>query len=133
MLITRRRRTPVGSKALQLCFCKVDLQPTRLRIDGDRVAFFDERDCSAYCCLGRNMSYDDAIRAAGKSSIGDQADRITESGADDRGGWRQHLAHAGTALRPFVTNDDNVAGLDCSGKDCLQTVLFRVEYPRWAG
>src|SRR5437016_3298713 len=133
MLITRRTRTPRCTTALQFCFCDVELQQARLKIDRDRVTFFDERDHPADCRLGRNMADDHPVSAAGKSSIRNQTNRITESGADDSGRGRQHLAHARSTLWSFIANHDNVAGLDCSGKNYLQAILFRIEYPSGAG
>src|SRR5208283_3401120 len=66
-------------------------------------------------------------------SIGDQSHRIAKSGTDDRRGRRQHLAHPGPALGPFITDHDYVALYDLAREDRLERVLLAVEYPRRPG
>ena len=44
----------------------------------------------------------------------------------------QHLAHARTAARPFVADDDRVAGLDVAGLHRGERRFFRVEHARRA-
>ena len=42
----------------------------------------------------RDVADHQAARRARESSVGDERHRIAEPGADDRGGHREHLAHA---------------------------------------
>ena len=78
------------------------------------------------CGLGRDVADDQAVGAAGEAAVGDQADRVAQTRADDRRGRRQHLAHAGAALRPFVADHQHVAGLDPAGEDRLERVLLAI-------
>ena len=55
---------------------------------------------------------DHAVGPAGEPAVGDEPDRIAESGADDRRRRREHFTHAGSAARAFVPDDDDIAGLE---------------------
>ena len=94
------------------------------RVDGDRVALLDQRDRPAHRGLGRDVADDHAVGAAREAAVGDQADRVAEPRADDRRGRREHLAHAGSALRPFVADHEHVARLDLACEDRLEAVLL---------
>src|SRR5437588_2433521 len=102
MSITRSRWAPGGTTAFQFCFCNVELQQSGLRINGDRVTFLDQGYATADCRLRRDVADDHPVSAAGKSSIRNQTNRVTESRAYDRRRWRQHLAHARSTLWSFI-------------------------------
>src|SRR5579859_6922971 len=93
-------------------------------IDGDLVAFVYQSDCAAHCGLGGNMTYDHAVRSAGKASIGDQADGIAQSCADQRRRRRKHLAHAWSALGTLVSDDNYISRIDLSRQNCSQAFFF---------
>ena len=52
--------------------------------------------------------------------------------AHDRAGHAQHLAHSGTAFRPFVANHHHIAGLDVAVGDGVHGVFFAFENARRA-
>src|SRR5258706_7258276 len=79
------------------------------------------------------MADDQHISAAGKTSVGYQADRITEPKSDDCRGRSEHFAHSRPALWPFVSNHDDVAAFDLSLQDRLHRLLLRIIYLGLAG
>ncbi len=62
-----------------------------------------------------------------------QADRFAEALADQRRGRRQHLLHAGSALRSFVADHDDVARLDLARHDRVHHLGLGVEHARRTG
>src|SRR5690606_21726578 len=74
-----------------------------------------------------------AVRPAGEATVRDEPDRVTEPLADDGAGGREHLAHAWTALRPLVPDDDHVARLDAVLEDGGKARLLALEHPRRSG
>ena len=61
---------------------------------------------------GRDVAGHQAARGAAEAAVGEQRDRLAHALADDRRRDAEHLAHAGAALRAFVADDDDIAGLD---------------------
>ncbi len=90
---------------------------------GDRPA--DER-------LGGDVAGHEAARRAAEAAVREQRDALAEPLADERRGHAEHLAHAGAALRAFVADDDDVAGVDLAVRDRLEGVLLAVEDARRA-
>ena len=121
---------PRGGARVVVVDIELDQQP--VRVDRDRIAFLDQRDRAADVRLGRDVPDDHAPRAAGKPAVGDEADRFAEALPDQRGRRRQHLLHAGTALRAFVADHDDVAGLDLPGHDRVHHFVLGVEHARRA-
>ena len=64
--------------------------------------------------LRRDMTRHQAMGRSGESAIGNKRDRITQTGTHKRRGNAEHFAHPGPALRPFVTNYNNVVRFDLS-------------------
>src|SRR5947208_11047471 len=79
------------------------------------------------------MANAEPVRGAREAPIGDQGDLFAHALADQRAGRRQHLAHAGAALRPLVADDDDVALLVGAFADRLERVLLAVETARRPG
>src|SRR2546422_3630147 len=127
------RSLPVRAASGELRLRYVEVEASPLRVDPDRIAFLDERDRSTDCCLGRHVAHDQTVGAAGKPSIGDEADRVPQPRADQRRGGRQHLAHPRTALRTLVADHDHVTMLHASLENRFEACLFGVEYPGRAG
>ena len=66
------------------------------------------------------MADDEAVGAAGEAAVRDKPDRIAEAGTDNRRGRREHLAHPGAALGPFVANHYDIAFFDLAGENRLE-------------
>src|SRR5690606_15069628 len=65
--------------------------------------------------------------SAGKAPVGDQGDLVAHALPVDSGSGRQHLAHAGPALRPLIADDEDVAFLVAAVLNRLEGFLFTVE------
>ena len=66
------------------------------------------------------------MRAAGEAAVRNQRNILSQAGAHDRGCWSEHLGHAGTALRPFIADDNHVASLDFFALESVQHVFLGV-------
>src|SRR5699024_12630899 len=75
-------------------------------VDGARVPVLDERDRAAVDGLGRDMADAQTGRPAGEATVGQQQHVLADARALDGAGDREHLTHAGSALRPLVADDD---------------------------
>src|SRR3546814_15389868 len=73
------------------------------------------------------MTNAEAAGRARESAVGDQRDRIADTLAVERRGGRQHLAHAGTALRPLVADDEDATFLVLALVDRLAGVFLTIE------
>ena len=104
-----------------------------MRVDRDRVAFLDERDRAAGLRLRRDVADDHAPRASREASVRDESDRLAEPLPDQRRGRREHLLHAGPALRSLVADHDDVAGADLLRHDRLHALRLGVEHARRSG
>src|SRR5690349_19577761 len=74
-----------------------------------------------------------SVSGAGKSTVSDESNRVTQPGADYRGSRRQHFSHSGSAFRSFVANDDNVSRFDFAGQNRFQAKLLRIKNARRPG
>ena len=74
------------------------------------------------------MSDHQTVRGAREAPVGDERDLPAEALADERGGDVQHLAHAGTAGRALVADDDDVARLDRLRLHRGEALLLGVEH-----
>src|SRR5581483_8049184 len=93
-------------------------------------AVLDQRDRTTDERFRRDVPDDHAPSAAGEAAVGDEADALAEPFADDRGGWREHLAHAGPAARTFIADHEHVAGLDPVAEDRGHRGVFGIEHAR---
>ena len=97
------------------------------------VAFVDGGDGAADGGFRRDVAGHEAARGSGEAAVGEQGDGFGELGdAGDGSGDQQHLAHAGSAFRAFVADDEHVVRLDLAGLDGGEGVLFGVEDARRA-
>ena len=78
------------------------------RVDDDDVAVLEQADGPADRGFRADMADAQAAGAAGEAAVGDQRN-ILDAEAVERRGGRQHLAHAGAALRPFVADHQAIA------------------------
>jgi len=79
------------------------------------------------------MSNHEAMTPTGESSVSDQGHLVAETASHDRASRAQHLAHARTAARSFVSNHDHVAGFHLAGEDRRGGALFAIEHASGAG
>ena len=93
---------------------------------------FTSADRAADGGLGGDVADHEAVGAAGETAVGDERHVVAEAAAHDGAGRRQHLAHAGAALRAFVADDHHVPGLDRAVEDRFERVLLAVEDERAA-
>src|SRR5258708_11717761 len=73
-----------------------------------------------------------SVGAAGEAAVGDKPNRITQTRSYNRRGRREHLAHSGPALRPFVSNHQYIAVLYLAGEDRIESVFLAIEDARRA-
>jgi len=95
-----------------------------LGVNADGVAILHERNRPAHISLRRDVSDHEAVAAAAEPSVGDERHVFAEALAHDGGSRRKHFPHAGSALRPFVANDDDVAFLDRAVEDGFHRLLL---------
>jgi hypothetical protein len=74
----------------------------------------------------------EAVGRAAEAPVGEQGDVLAQAGAVDRGGHREHLAHAGAAGGALVADDDDVAALDPAADQRRHRGLLAVEDARRA-
>ena len=74
-----------------------------------------------------------AAGRSGETPVGKQRDFLIQAHAGQYGSGIQHFTEAGAAFRAFVTDNDNVAGIDFLGADSFNCFFFRVKYPGRAG
>ena len=95
-----------------------------LGVNADGVAILHERNRPAHISLRRDVSDHEAVAAAAEPSVGDERHVFAEALAHDGGSRRKHFPHAGSALRPFVANDDDVAFLDRAVENGFHRLLL---------
>src|SRR3546814_6997572 len=78
------------------------------------------------------MADAEAARGAGEATVGDQRHLVAHALPVERGGGRQHLAHARAALGAFVADDQHLAFLERALLDRGEGVLLAVEDARGA-
>ena len=96
------------------------------------VAVAHRRDRSAARRLGRHVAGHETVRGAGEAAVGEQRHGVAQALALQRGGDREHLAHARPAGRALVADDHHLAGVDRAGLDRGEGVLLALEHPRRA-
>ena len=116
-------RRAISSSLTAIC------EAALLQVEGDDVAVADGGNRPAGHGFGGDVPGHQAARGAGEATVGQQGDRVAETRAHDRRGDAEHLAHARTALGAFVTNDDDVAGLDARRPGRRQRRLPRPRTP----
>src|SRR6185312_6616430 len=121
-------RLPRCAAATQLAGGKVgpDLPP--YRVDRNNVSVAQQSDGATDRGLGRNMSDHEPVAAAGKAPIGDQRDFVSQAAPDDGARGTQHFAHARTAHRTLVADDDDIARTHAPGKNGRGLLLLAVEH-----
>src|SRR3954471_9556281 len=106
-LAPRRLRPP----ALELGAAHQQLEPPARRVDADAITILYQRDRPACGRLGRDIADHHAARRAGEAAVGKERHLLAHSLAVDQRRDAEHLAHARTALRAFVADDEDLARL----------------------
>ena len=112
---------------------QVDVERALLAVELDDVAVAQQRDRAADCGFRADMADAEAARAAGEAAVGDQRDLAAHALAVERRGGREHLAHAGTAVRALVADDQHVAFLVLLVLHRLEAGFFAIEAARRTG
>ena len=103
--------------------------PFSASIDDD-VAVLDKTDRSADRGLRPDMADAKPARAAREAPVGDERNLVAGALAVKRRRRRQHLAHAGAALRALVADDDDVAVLVLARFDGAERIFLAIEATR---
>src|SRR5262245_24877745 len=124
---------PVLFTARKFLNCDINGEMPLLRIDADDVAVPEKADRTTELRFGSDMADAEAARGAGEAPVGDEGDLVAHALSIDRRRGRQHFAHAGTAARPLIADDQHIAFLVLALCHRLETSLFRIEATRRAG
>src|SRR5436190_5210240 len=130
--VPRRRRGPLLPALRELVVVDEQVERAGGDVEADPVAVAHEGDRPAVGGLGRDVADAQAGRPAGEPAVGEQEDLLAQARALDGAGDGEHLAHPGTAARPLVADDDNVARHERSARDRLHRRLLGVEHARGA-
>ena len=68
------------------------------------------------------------MRGAGKPAVREQGDGFAKAGAHNGTGHTQHFSHAGSSLRPFIPNHDDVAIHDFPVLYRSEGVFFAIKH-----
>src|SRR5207344_2562605 len=88
-----RRWGPGLPSTLQLGSIKAHIKPAIGHIQDDLIAILDEGNRATVHRLRGDVTDTEAGCPPGEAAVGDQHDVLAETGALDRGGNGQHLAH----------------------------------------
>src|ERR1700730_4552994 len=123
-------RLPALAALGELGVAQGDVDGALIGVDGDDVAVADQRDRAADSRLGPDMADAEAARRAREAAVGDERDLAAGALAVERRRRRQHLAHAGTAARPLVADDEDVPLLVLPLLDAGEALFLAVEAAR---
>src|SRR5438046_2048195 len=122
------RWPPRGKTLLNLHSANIQAQLALGDVENNGIAVSDSRDRTAVGGFGSDVPGHKTVRGAGKSSVREQRDGIAQARADQRGGNREHFAHARATFRSLIANDDYVASFDGALLDGGEGRFFVVEY-----
>src|SRR5207244_6589346 len=97
-------------------------------LDDHPVAGLDEGDGPTLDGHGSDVADAEAVGAAREAALGHE--RCVRAPTRTLHGTRdgEHLAHARTALRSLVADDDNVTGVDAATEDLLHGLVLAIEH-----
>lgn len=100
-----RRRARLEGLLPLLQFIRADFQGDRFirDINGNRIPFLDEGDRTPFGRFRRDVSDGGAAGTPAEPAVGQERDAGIKPHPRDGGRRSEHLPHAGSALRPFVT------------------------------
>src|SRR6185312_14630212 len=109
---------------------ELDVERAGNGVELDDVAVLQEPDRAADRRFRTDMADTEAARRAGEAAVGDERDLLAHALAVERRRGRQHLAHARTAARTLVADDEHVAFLVGAVLDRLEAGFLAVEAAR---
>src|SRR5436190_16435827 len=77
------------------------------------------------------MAKHQTASCSAEARVGEEGHRLAMSSAHDGAGEPQHLAHAWSTSRAFVTNDHHIPGLDLVMCHCAHGIFLAAEYTCW--
>src|SRR5471030_1872721 len=102
-------RLPFLAARRKLGIAQHDVDRALVDVERNDVAVADQGDRAADRRLRPDMADAEAACRARETAIGDKRDLAAGPLAVERRGGRQHLAHARTAARPLVADDEHLA------------------------
>src|ERR1700747_404640 len=100
---------PFGSALSELCIAQFNVKNSGDGVDVDDVAILQQSDRPTHGGLGADMADAEAAGGAGEPAVRNQGDLAAHALPGQCCGGLQHFAHAGTAPRPLVADDDDLA------------------------
>ena len=91
------------------------------------VAVLDECNKSAFCSLGRNMTYRRSAARTAETAVCDEGNASVKPLSCDRSRRREHLRHSRSALRTLIADNHDIARLNAAVKDSVVSLLLAVE------
>src|ERR1700680_3674670 len=122
-----RAGLPFGSALSQLRLGQLYVKSPDIGVDFDDIAVPQQRDRAADRRFWPDMADAEAARRAGKPAVGDESYLAAHALPGQSGRGRKHFAHAGTATRPLVADDDDLALFVGLLLDRLEGILFAIE------
>src|SRR3569832_2747376 len=106
-----RARPPFGLALGQFFVSQYYVKSSNHRVDLDDVTIAQQCDRAADGGLRPHMADAEAARGARQAAVGAQGALAAHSLPRQRCRRRKHFTHSGTAARPLVTDDDDLAFL----------------------
>src|SRR5690606_36017562 len=128
--IDRLARLPGGPALFEHRGIHFEINVAVFRINRDDVTILDQGDRTTYRRFRPHMADAEPARRARETSIGDERHLVAHAlpVKGRRGG--EHFAHAGPALRAFISDDENLALLVIALLDRLEGFFLAVEAAR---
>src|SRR5699024_1286059 len=99
---------PAPAALLEHVLVDQEIEGSAGDVDHDAITVLDERDGAAVDRLGGDVADAEAPGAAAEAAVGDEGAFLSPTGALERTGDGEHLAHARTALRTLVDDGDRI-------------------------
>src|SRR6266545_3734945 len=109
---------------------ELDVETPLLHVDVHDVAVSQDRDGPSVRGLRRDVADHEAVRRPREAPVRHEGHGIAQPRALQRARHVQHLAHAGSALRPFPADHDDVARLHLPLLHGREGVLLAIEDER---
>src|SRR5262245_48637652 len=107
-LVVVPARLPGPTPLLQFGLREVDAEDALAGMGINHVAIPEQTDRPAHGGFRSDMADAESPRGAGEAAVRDDRHLVAHALAVDGGGRCQHLAHAGTAARALVADDEDI-------------------------